>query len=93
LPCHTRTGISISTTFPPDSLDFATGATAIATMVKPNDTIAIIIIVLFSFLILVAFGVYNLVSVARAGSSSGSQSFADSISEDSPPNEAIGGRG
>ncbi|KAG4420076.1 hypothetical protein IFR04_006835 [Cadophora malorum] len=42
-------------------------------MVKQNDVIAIIIIVLFFVLALIAFGIYHLVSVAR-GSAGGSSS-------------------
>ncbi|KAK6581303.1 hypothetical protein PZA11_005994 [Diplocarpon coronariae] len=42
-------------------------------MVKQNDVIAIIIIVLFFVLALIAFGIYRLVSVAR-GSVAGSSS-------------------
>jgi thiol:disulfide interchange protein len=44
-------------------------------MTQQNDVIAIIIIVLFVVLALIAFGIYHLVSVARrGGSSSGSGS-------------------
>ncbi len=52
-------------------------------MTQENDVIAIIIIVLFIILALIAFGIYHLVSVARgsvgsgSGSSSGSQSLVD----------------
>jgi thiol:disulfide interchange protein len=49
-------------------------------MVQENDVIAIIIIVLFVVLALIAFGIYHLVSVARRGgteSSSGSRSLVD----------------
>ncbi|KAG4428881.1 hypothetical protein IFR05_015642 [Cadophora sp. M221] len=41
-------------------------------MVKQNDVIAIIIIVLFFVLALIAFGIYHLVSVARGSVTSGS---------------------
>ena len=42
---------------------------------KQNDVIAIIIIILFIVLALIAFGIYHLVSIARrGGSSSGSES-------------------
>jgi len=53
-----------------------TNSTALNTvnMTKPNDTIAIIIIVLFIILTLIGFGIYHLVSVARRGSSSSSGS-------------------
>lgn len=51
-------------------------------MVKQNDTIAIIIIVLFVLLALIGFGIYRLVSIARnnmssstGSSSTGSQSI------------------
>lgn len=40
-------------------------AVAVAAM-KENDAIAVIIIVLFVVLALVAFGIYRLVSIARA---------------------------
>jgi len=44
-------------------------------MVQQNDVIAIIIIILFIILALIAFGIYHLVNVARrGGSSSGSGS-------------------
>lgn len=49
-------------------------------MVQENDVIAIIIIILFAVLALIAFGIYRLVSIARAGSnssSSGQTSLAD----------------
>jgi len=50
-------------------------------MVQENDVIAIIIIILFFVLALIAFGIYRLVSIARGqGSStgsSGSRSLAD----------------
>lgn len=52
---------------------------------KENDVIAVIIIVLFIVLALIAFGIYHLVSVARANvrgtvtSSSGSGSSEDDI--------------
>lgn len=54
----------------------------IATMVKENDVIAIIIIVLFIVLALIAFGIYRLVHLARtqgtvSEESSGSGSLAD----------------
>ncbi len=47
-----------------------------AKMVKQNDVIAIIIIILFFVLALIAFGIYRLVSIARGSvaSSSGSGS-------------------
>lgn len=55
---------------------------ATAKMVKQNDTIAIIIIVLFVLLALIGFGIYRLVSIARnnmssstGSSSTGSQSI------------------
>jgi len=55
-------------------------------MVKENDTIAIIIIILFIVLSLVAFGIYRLVHVARhqmssisTGSSSSSSSRDDIV--------------
>jgi thiol:disulfide interchange protein len=43
-------------------------------MVQENDVIAIIIIILFFVLALIAFGIYRLVHQARGGSSSGSGS-------------------
>jgi len=51
-------------------------------MVQENDAIAIIIIVLFVVLVLIAWGIYRLVNAARGGSSSsssgsGSGSLAD----------------
>jgi flagellar biogenesis protein FliO len=51
-------------------------------MVQENDVIAIIIIVLFFVLALIAFGIYRLVSIARGESStssgsSGTRSLAD----------------
>ncbi|KAG7123456.1 hypothetical protein HYQ45_013820 [Verticillium longisporum] len=54
-----------------------------ANMTKPNDTIAIIVIVLFVVLALVAFGIYRLVHQARrsmsvtSGSSGSSSELAD----------------
>ncbi|KAE9380772.1 hypothetical protein N431DRAFT_135526 [Stipitochalara longipes BDJ] len=47
-------------------------------MVQENDVIAIIIIILFFVLALIAFGIYNLVHQARGGSSSGSGSGSGS---------------
>lgn len=41
-------------------------------MVKPNDVIAIIVIMLFFVLTLIAFGIYRLVALARRGQSSSS---------------------
>jgi len=52
-------------------------------MVQENDVIAIIIIVLFFILALIAYGIYYLVSVVRGdvgiseSSGTGSQSLAD----------------
>jgi thiol:disulfide interchange protein len=43
-------------------------------MVQENDVIAIIIIILFFVLALIAFGIYRLVHQARGTSSSGSGS-------------------
>jgi thiol:disulfide interchange protein len=43
-------------------------------MVQENDVIAIIIIILFFVLALIAFGIYRLVHEVRGGSSSGSGS-------------------
>jgi hypothetical protein len=43
-------------------------------MVQENDVIAIIVIILFFILALIAFGIYHLVSLARGGESSGSES-------------------
>ncbi|CAG8973107.1 hypothetical protein HYALB_00007584 [Hymenoscyphus albidus] len=51
-------------------------------MVQQNDVIAIIIIVLFIILALIAYGIYHLVSVARrGGSSSGSSSSRVDMTE------------
>jgi hypothetical protein len=46
---------------------------------QENDVIAIIIIILFLVLALIAFGIYRLVTIARGGSSTGSDgtSLAD----------------
>jgi hypothetical protein len=41
-------------------------------MVQENDVIAIIIVVLFTILILISWGIYRLVHAARGGSSSSS---------------------
>jgi flagellar biogenesis protein FliO len=52
-------------------------------MVQENDVIAIIVIILFFILALIAFGIYHLVSLARrdessgTGSESGTQSLVD----------------
>jgi thiol:disulfide interchange protein len=53
-------------------------------MVKENDTIAIIIIVLFFVLALISFGIYRLVSIARRSMSvtSGSTSSSSEIIND-----------
>jgi flagellar biogenesis protein FliO len=51
-------------------------------MVQENDVIAIIIIVLFFVLALIAFGIYHLVSVARGGSSSTGSSGQTSLVDD-----------
>lgn len=54
-------------------------------MVKKNDAIAIIIIVLFVILSLIAFGIYHLVRVARrniSGTVTGSSSSSGSSSGD-----------
>jgi hypothetical protein len=58
-------------------------------MVKENDVIAIIIIVLFIVLALIAFGIYHLVRVARdnfhgsvTGSSSSSGSSSGEIADE-----------
>jgi Na+/H+-dicarboxylate symporter len=50
-------------------------------MVKQNDTIAIIIIVLFIVLALVAFGIYRVVHTVREEMSvtTGSSSSSDSV--------------
>lgn len=50
-------------------------------MVKENDTIAIIIIILFFVLALISFGIYRLVSLARRSMSvsSGSSSSTSEI--------------
>ncbi|KAK2599865.1 hypothetical protein N8I77_011587 [Diaporthe amygdali] len=55
-----------------------------AKMVKENDTIAIIIIVLFFVLALISFGIYRLVSIARRSMSvtSGSTSSSSEIIND-----------
>jgi thiol:disulfide interchange protein len=45
---------------------------------QENDVIAIIIIVLFVVLALIAFGIYRLVSMARASGSSRDGSSAES---------------
>ncbi|CRK44314.1 hypothetical protein BN1723_001000, partial [Verticillium longisporum] len=72
---------------PRESSPSAHPATAVlhktANMTKPNDTIAIIVIVLFVVLALVAFGIYRLVHQARrsmsvtSGSSGSSSELAD----------------
>jgi flagellar biogenesis protein FliO len=50
-------------------------------MTQENDVIAIIVIVLFFILALIAFGIYHLVSLARGGeSSSGTESESGSRS-------------
>ncbi|XMA17379.1 hypothetical protein WAI453_010170 [Rhynchosporium graminicola] len=49
-------------------------------MVKQNDVIAIIIIVLFFILALIAYGIYHLVSVARGSVSSSSSGSGSSRS-------------
>lgn len=53
-------------------------------MVKENDTIAIIIIVLFFVLALISFGIYRLVSIARRSMSvsSGSSGSSSEIIND-----------
>ncbi|CCF33386.1 hypothetical protein CH063_05589, partial [Colletotrichum higginsianum] len=55
--------------------------TATAAMVKQNDVIAIIVIVLFVVLALVAFGIYRLVHVARQSMSVTSGSSSSSSDE------------
>lgn len=50
-------------------------------MVKENDTIAIIIIVLFFVLALISFGIYRLVSIARRSMSVSSGSTSSSSDE------------
>ncbi|KAI1451544.1 hypothetical protein F4805DRAFT_463684 [Annulohypoxylon moriforme] len=52
-------------------------------MVKENDVIAIIIIVLFIVLALIAFGIYRLVHMARTSAT---------ISEETPPAELSNAR-
>ncbi len=47
-------------------------------MVQENDVIAIIIIVLFVVLALIAFGIYRLVSIARGSVSITSSTGSDS---------------
>ncbi|KAI1399561.1 hypothetical protein F4819DRAFT_464711 [Hypoxylon fuscum] len=52
-------------------------------MVKENDVIAIIIIVLFIVLALIAFGIYRLVHLARTqGTVSEESSGSDSLADD-----------
>jgi flagellar basal body-associated protein FliL len=51
-------------------------------MVKENDVIAIIIIILFIVLALIAFGIYRLVHVARHGGSITSGSSMSSQTEE-----------
>lgn len=46
---------------------------------KENDVIAIIIIILFLLLALIAFGIYRLVSIARGGGSGGGSSDGTSL--------------
>jgi hypothetical protein len=46
-------------------------------MVQENDVIAIIIIVIFFVLALIAFGIYRLVHEARGSSSGGSRSVTE----------------
>lgn len=62
----------------------AKGVDKTAKMVKENDTIAIIIIVLFFVLALISFGIYRLVSIARRSMSvtSGSTSSSSEIIND-----------
>jgi flagellar basal body-associated protein FliL len=52
-------------------------------MVQENDAIAIIIIVLFVILALIAFGIYRLVSQARSSMHVSSSSGSTSTSETS----------
>lgn len=49
-------------------------------MTKPNDTIAIIVIILFLVLALAAFGIYRLVRTARESMSVTSDSTGESSS-------------
>jgi len=51
-------------------------------MVKENDVIAIIIIILFIVLALIAFGIYRLVHVARHGGSIISGTSVSSVTDD-----------
>jgi predicted negative regulator of RcsB-dependent stress response len=65
-------------------------------MVKPNDVVAIIIILLFIVLIIVGFGIWKLVSVVRQaqGDSSEYSDISTSYaSDDTPPDEGIGSHG
>lgn len=73
--------------FPVSRLSFSSVLSIItqpAKMVKENDTIAIIIIVLFVLLALIGFGIYRLVSIARRdmSTSSGSTSTGSHSIED-----------
>ena len=51
-------------------------------MVQENDAIAIIIIVLFAVLVIIAWGIYRLVQDARSGSSSSSSGSTPSLADD-----------
>ncbi|KAI5861331.1 hypothetical protein GGS23DRAFT_598500 [Durotheca rogersii] len=76
-------GPSPGKTRPPIATRSSVASTGVPTvMAKENDVIAIIIIVLFIVLALIAFGIYRLVHLARtqasiSESSSGSSGIAD----------------
>jgi hypothetical protein len=51
-------------------------------MVQENNVIAIIIILLFIVLVLIAWGIYRLVHAARDGASSSGSGSSNSLADD-----------